>query len=114
MKGLMKVFSGDLAVCREWRMIGLLREYVGVCAGNRSLGRPRKRWIDMVKDRLRKKIGLDVRQARRLAQDRNEWQGFVNGSAWSVARGIIIQTLRRRHSFMKPLVGSLSEPEPTT
>ena len=39
--------------------------YVGECAGSRSLGRPRKSWIDTVKECLRKK-GLDVRQARKM------------------------------------------------
>ena len=38
---------------------------VGECAG-------RKRWIDTVKDCLRKR-GLDVRQARKMVQDRSEW-----------------------------------------
>ena len=37
--------------------------YVGECIGSRSVGRPRKRWIDTVKDCLNN-IGLDVRQAR--------------------------------------------------
>ena len=36
--------------------------YVGECAGIRSVGWPRKRWIDTVKDCLKKR-GLDVRQA---------------------------------------------------
>ena len=27
------------------------RVYVGVCAGNYSVGRPGKRWIDIVKDK---------------------------------------------------------------
>ena len=31
------------------------RVYVGECAGSRSVGRPRKRWTDTVKDCLRKK-----------------------------------------------------------
>ena len=44
------------------------RVYVGECAGNRSVDRPRKRWIDIVKDCLRKR-GLDVRQVRRMVQD---------------------------------------------
>ena len=35
-------------------MIGLLKEYVGECAGIHSLGRLQKRWIDTVKDCLRK------------------------------------------------------------
>ena len=39
------------------------RFYVGEWAGNRSMGNPRKRWIDTVKDSLRKR-GLDVRQVR--------------------------------------------------
>ena len=50
--------------------------YVGECAGSRSVGRPRKRWIDTVKGCLKKR-GLDVRQARRIVQDRSEWRGFV-------------------------------------
>ena len=29
--------------------------YVGECAGSRSVGRPRKRWIDTVKDYLKKR-----------------------------------------------------------
>ena len=29
------------------------RVYVGVCAGSPSVGRPRKRWIDTVKECLR-------------------------------------------------------------
>ena len=36
------------------------RIYVGECAGSRSVDRPRKRWIDSVKDFLRKR-DLDVR-----------------------------------------------------
>ena len=41
------------------------RVYVGECAGSPLVWRPRKRWIDIVKECL-KKIGLDVRQARRM------------------------------------------------
>ena len=37
--------------------------YVGECAGSRSVGSPRKRWIDIVKDCLGKR-GLGARQAR--------------------------------------------------
>ena len=39
--------------------------YVGECARSRSVGRPRKRWIDILKDCLQKR-GLDVKQARRM------------------------------------------------
>ena len=63
------------------------RVYVGECAGSRSMGSPRKRWIDTVKECLRKR-GLDVRQTRRMVQDRSEWRGFVRGNAWGVARGM--------------------------
>ena len=61
--------------------------YVGECAGSRSVGRPRKRWVDTVKECLRKR-GLDVRQARRMVQDRSEWQRFVRENTWGVARGL--------------------------
>ena len=37
--------------------------YVGECAGSRSVGRARKRWIDTVKKFLKKR-GLDFRQAK--------------------------------------------------
>ena len=59
--------------------------YVGEWAGSRSVGRPRKRWTDTVKECL-KKIGLDVRQAKRMGQGRSEWRRFVRGNAWGVDR----------------------------
>ena len=54
------------------------RVYIGECAGSRSVGRPRKRWIDTVKECLRKR-GLDFRQTRRMVQDRSEWRMFLRG-----------------------------------
>ena len=45
------------------------RVYVGECSSIRSVGRPRKRGIDTVKEGLKKR-GMDVRQARRMVQDR--------------------------------------------
>ena len=51
------------------------RVYIGVCAGRSSVGRPRKRWIDTMKECL-KNSGLDVRQARRMVQGKSEWLGF--------------------------------------
>ena len=51
------------------------RVYVGECAGSRSVGRPWKRWIDTVKERLRKRA-LDVRQAKRMA---GVCEGGMNG-----------------------------------
>ena len=47
------------------------RIYVGEFAGSDSVGRPQKRWIDTVKECLKKR-GLDVRQAKRMVQDGNE------------------------------------------
>ena len=58
------------------------RVYVGEGACSRSVGRPRKRWIDTVKECLRKR-GLDVRQTGRVEQD-----GFVRGNAWGITRGM--------------------------
>ena len=60
---------------------------VGKCVGSRSVGRPRKRWIDTMNECLKKR-GLDVMQATRMVQDRTEWRGFVRGNAWGVARGM--------------------------
>ena len=49
--------------------------YVGERAGSRSVGNPRRRWIDTVNDCLRKKKGLDVRQERRMVQDKSVLPG---------------------------------------
>ena len=54
------------------------RVYVGERAGSRLVGRPRKKWIDIVKDCSRKR-SLNVRQARRMVQDRSEWRRFLRG-----------------------------------
>ena len=64
-----------------------MRVYVGESAGSRSVGRPRRRWIDTVKECLKKK-GFDVSQAKRMVQDRSEWRGLMRENAWGVARGI--------------------------
>ena len=61
------------------------RVYVGKCAGCRSVGRPRKRWNDTVKECLKKR-GLGIRQTRRMVQDRSEWRGSVRGNAWDVGQ----------------------------
>ena len=47
------------------------RVYVGECVGSHSVGRLWKRWIDTVKECLKKR-DLDVRQARRMVHDRSE------------------------------------------
>ena len=70
MKGLMKRSYSGSAMWRGWRGIGLPRVYVGECAVRHSMGRSWKRWIDTVKECLKKR-GLDVRQAR-MVPDRSE------------------------------------------
>ena len=63
------------------------RVYVGECAGSRSVGRSQKRWNDTMKECIMK-IGLNVRQARRMVQNRSEWRGFVRCNAWGIAWGM--------------------------
>ena len=53
----------------------MIRVYVGECAGSHSVGRLWKRWINTVRECLRKR-GLYVRQARRMVH-KCEWWGFV-------------------------------------
>ena len=43
------------------------------------VGCGRKKWIDTVKECLRKNV-LDVRQVRKMVQDRCEWHRFVLGN----------------------------------
>ena len=66
-----RIDKGGSNMLIGWRMIGLLRESIGVCC-SRSVGRPRKRWIDTVKNCLRT-IGLDMSQALRMMKDRSDW-----------------------------------------
>ena len=90
------------------------RVCVGECAGSRSVGRLRKRWIYTMKDWLRKR-GLDFMRIsdfgfRRMVQDRIEWRGFMRRNAWDVARGMNPRhwwdaTVVGCHSYMKPLDG---------
>ena len=54
-------------------------------AGSLSVGRPRKKWINTVKECLKKRA-LDIRQAKIMVHDRSVWRGFVRGNAWGVAR----------------------------
>ena len=63
------------------------RAYVKLCAGSHSLVRQNKRWIDTVKENLKKR-GLDVWQAKRMVHDRSAWWGFVKGNAWGIPKGM--------------------------
>ena len=48
-----------------------------------------------------KKIGLDVRQARRMLQDRSEFRGFVRGECKGRSPGDEPLTLTRCHSWVE-------------
>ena len=73
------------------------RVYVGECAGSRSVGRSRKRWIDTLKDCFRKR-DLDVGQGRRMVQDKSEWRRFVKGECMGRSPRSELLTLSRCHS----------------
>jgi hypothetical protein len=53
------------------------RILVGKPEGKRSLGRPRRRWVDNIKIDLRE-IGWDGMDLIDLAQDRDQWRDLVN------------------------------------
>jgi hypothetical protein len=50
---------------------------VGKPEGKRSLGRPKRRWVDNINMDLRE-IGWDGRVWIELAQDRDQWRALVN------------------------------------
>ena len=76
------------------------RVHVGECASSRSVGRLQERWIDNVKECL-KKIGLDVSQPRRVMHDRNVWWGVSEGKCMGHCLGD--EPLMRCYSLMKNL-----------
>jgi hypothetical protein len=53
------------------------RILVGKPEGKRPLGRPRHRWVDNIKMRLRE-IGWGSMDLIDLAQDRDQWRALVN------------------------------------
>jgi hypothetical protein len=53
------------------------RILVGKPEGKRPLGRPRRRWVDIIKTDLRE-IGWDGMDWIDLAQDRDRWRALVN------------------------------------
>jgi hypothetical protein len=66
---------GHVARMGEGR--GVYRVLVGRPEDKRPLGRPRRRWEDNIKMDLRE-IGIDGVNWIQLAQDRVQWQAFVN------------------------------------
>jgi hypothetical protein len=55
----------------------LYRLLVGKPEGKRSLGRPRRRWVDNIRMDLGE-VGCDNVDWTGLAQDRNRWRALVN------------------------------------
>jgi hypothetical protein len=68
-------WAGHVARMGEGR--GVYRVLVGRPKSKRSLERPRRCWDGNIKLDVRK-IGIDGANWIRLAQDRVQWQGFVN------------------------------------
>jgi hypothetical protein len=68
-------WAGHVARMAEWRDV--YRVLVGRPEGKRPLGRSGHRWEDNIKMDLRE-IVIDGANWIRLAQDRVQWQVFVN------------------------------------
>ena len=82
------------------------RVYVGVCAGSRSVGRPRKRCIDIVKECL-KRFGCQA--------SKECMAGVCEGGCMGRSQGDEPLTLTRCHNFMEPWKGgNPSVAKPTT
>jgi hypothetical protein len=75
MKSRLVGWGGHVARMREKRSAN--RILVGKPEGKRSLGRPRRRWVDNIKTHLRG-IGWDGMDWINLAQDRDQWKTLVN------------------------------------
>jgi hypothetical protein len=68
-------WAGNVARMVEKR--NAYRILVGMPEGKRSLGTPRRRWVDNIKMDLRE-IGWDGINWIDLAQDRDQWRTIVN------------------------------------
>jgi hypothetical protein len=64
-------------VARMWEGRGVHRVLVGRPEGKRPVGRPRRRWDDNIKLDVRE-VWIDGVNWIQLAQDRLQWQAFVN------------------------------------
>jgi hypothetical protein len=56
---------------------GVYRVLVGKTEGNRSLGRPRRKWEDNIKIHVQE-VGCWGMDRIELAQDRDRWRALVN------------------------------------
>ena len=63
---------------KEWEMRGWLKEYGSDVRGVRRRGRPRKCWMDGVKEVLARK-GLNIQEVRVSVQNRIEWRSICRG-----------------------------------
>src|SRR5678815_4580476 len=54
------------------------RMYSGKCAENRPDGKPKKKWIESVKECLEER-NVSLAEARSKVHNRSEWRGFVKG-----------------------------------
>jgi hypothetical protein len=68
-------WAGHVALMGETK--NAYRILVGKPEGKRSLGRPRRRWVDNIKIDLRE-IGWNGMDWIDLAQDRDQWRALVN------------------------------------
>ena len=67
--------AGHVARMSEER--GVYRVLVGKPEGRRQLGRPRHRWVDIIKMDLQE-VGCGYMDSIRLAQDRDRWRTLVS------------------------------------
>jgi hypothetical protein len=68
-------WAGHVAHLAKGR--GVYRILVGRPEGKRPLGRPKRRWEDIIKMDHRE-IGIDVANRFQLAQERVQWRACVN------------------------------------
>jgi hypothetical protein len=55
---------------------GMYRVLLGKCEGDRTLGRPRHRWLDNIK-KDRQEVECGGKDGNELAQDGDKWQALV-------------------------------------
>src|SRR5678816_2521990 len=73
------------------------RMYSGECAGYRPAGRPKKKWIDSVKEFLEER-NVSLPKAKRKVHNKSEWRGFVKGYGCGPPGPRDEPTLTRCHS----------------
>jgi hypothetical protein len=63
-------------VARMGKKRGVCRVLVGKPEGKKTLGRPRRRWVDNIK--MGHHVGCGGMDLIELSQDRDRWRGLVN------------------------------------